>query len=174
MSWKRVLAAAFACMLILEPSAQGASDRIIFVVRHAERADALGAAGQPMVTDADPPLSRAGHTRARRLASMLRSANVTHIFTTEYLRTRQTAAPLAEALHLEVVNIPAKDVNALVARLRETNGTTLVVGHSNTVPQLLKELGVATAVTIGERDFDNLFVVVRAPSGESTLVRLRY
>ena len=50
----------------------------------------------------------------------------------------------------------------------------LIVGHSNTVPDLLKRLGVTTEVTIGDDDFDNLFVVVRAASGEPTLIRLKY
>jgi hypothetical protein len=50
----------------------------------------------------------------------------------------------------------------------------LVVGHSNTVPDLLKRLGVKTAVSIGDAEYDNLFVVVRAATGEPTLIRLRY
>ena len=53
-------------------------------------------------------------------------------------------------------------------------GNVLIVGHSNTVPDLLKRLGVKDAITIAESEFDNLFVVVRPASGEPTLIRLRY
>ena len=51
---------------------------------------------------------------------------------------------------------------------------TLVVVHSNTVPAILKSLGHAPVVTVGEEDFDNLFIVTMQPSGAPTLVHLKY
>ncbi len=120
----------------------------IFLVRHAEKESG----------DAkDPDLSAAGRDRAESLAAMLKDAGITAIFATEYERTQQTAAPLARALHLDLTVIPAKETDALISKLKETKRNALVVGHSNTLPAIIKALGVATAVEIGEANYDDLF-----------------
>ena len=168
MTSRRTLAAA--CALLLLAAVPASAQQTIFVVRHAERADGGG-----MTTPAtDPPLSVAGNERAARLAAMLRSADVRHIFSTEFVRTRQTAAPTAQALHLEVVAVPANDPGAVIAKARQARGNVLIVGHSNTVPDLLRRLGITGEIMIGDTEFDNLFVVVRPAAGQPTLVRLRY
>lgn len=151
--------------------AADAQDRIVYVVRHAERADVTG---KSMIGPDDPPLSKAGEQRAQRLAEVLRSAGIRHIFTTEFQRTRQTAAPLASAAAVKPVMAAAKDTAALVSAIKAVNEPTLVVGHSNTVPEIVKQLGVAEPITLGEQDYDNLFVVIRHPSGPATLLRLHF
>lgn len=169
----RSLAAAFALLLCISTSA--AAQQTIFVVRHAERADTAAAGAPAMIAPAtDPPLSAAGRERAARLASMLRSADITHIFTTEFRRTQETAAPLAEQLKLTPVISPSKDPAPLVEQVRQVKGNALIVGHSNTVPELLKGLGIKDEITIPDAEYDNLFVVVRPVTGEATLIRLRY
>jgi len=172
MKRRTVIAIACACSIVASVHLRAADSQVIFVVRHAERADSGTASGRSM--NADPPLSAAGKERAKRLASLLRSAHVAHIFTTEFQRTRQTAAPLAAQLHQDAVTVPADDLNGLMERLLKTSGTTLVVGHSNTVPDIMKRLGVAEQVSIPDSEFDNLFVIVRQPDGAATLVRLKY
>jgi broad specificity phosphatase PhoE len=163
---------AVVCALLLLTAVPALAQQTIFVVRHAERADAGGGG---MNTPAnDPPLSAAGNERAARLAAMLRSADIRSIFTTEFVRTRQTAAPTAQALQLEAVAVPADDPAAVTAKARAARGNVLIVGHSNTVPDVLRRLGVRGEITIGDLEFDNLFVVVRPASGAPTLVRLRY
>jgi broad specificity phosphatase PhoE len=163
------------CVALLLVAATASAQQTIFVVRHAERAEAPPAAGAAMTAPSDdPPLSIAGHERAARLASMLRSANIKYIFATEFLRTRQTAAPLAQARHLETVSIPGKEPDALITELRGLKGGILIVGHSNTIPDILKRLGIKEEIAIPDSEFDNLFVVVRPESGEPTLVKLRY
>ena len=168
----RSIVVAFWCVLCLASTA-GAADQVIFLVRHAERADTAGGQPPPGMMANDPPLSAAGTERAKRLAALLASADVKHIFTTEFIRTKQTAAPLAEATQVKAVVAPSSAA-AAVAQIRKAAGNVLVVGHSNTVPELLKQLGVQQAVSIGDSEFDNLFVVVRPATGEPTLVRLRY
>jgi broad specificity phosphatase PhoE len=165
-----------AALVVLACTASAAvAQQVIYVVRHAERADSAPGAGQAMTAPAnDPPLSAAGHARAERLATMLRSADIRQIIATEYQRTRQTAAPLAKALNLEVTTAAAREPATLLARIREANGNVLVVGHSNTVPELLKTLGVKDAIAIPESEYDNLFIVVRPATGEPILVRLRF
>jgi broad specificity phosphatase PhoE len=95
----RVTLAAWVLVLLVAGSANAAGQQVVFMVRHAERAASPAPAppaGHMSMTAAadDPPLSPAGQERAARLAAMLRSSDIRHIFTTEFLRTRQTAAPL--------------------------------------------------------------------------------
>lgn len=125
----------------------------IFIVRHAERADAGGPA------QADPALSQAGKVRASSLAEALRDARISAIYTTEYKRTQETAAPLAASLGVKSEIIPAKDESGLIAKLKANSGNVLVVGHSNTVPEIIKALGISTPVTLAENDYDDLFLV---------------
>ena len=73
-----------------------AAQHTVFLVRHAERADTTPGAARRWPTD--PDLSDAGRARAESLAAALKDAKITAIYTTEFKRTQQTAAPLAKAL----------------------------------------------------------------------------
>ena len=156
------------CMLLAPANVFAQST--FFVVRHAERADT--SSGAPATMAADPDLSEAGRARATSLAAMLKDAGVRAIFVTEYKRTQQTAAPLAEALGLTAIVVPAKDTAGLAARLKKVDGNALVVGHSNTVPEVITELGVTTPVSVADTEFDSLFIVTLSASPH--VVRLRY
>lgn len=166
---------AFGLIVLALPGLARAADQVVFLVRHAERGATPAAqpSSHQMMAD-DPPLSAAGQERAARLATMLSSAGIKHIFTTEYLRTRQTAQPLAQRLKLRAVMAAAKDPAPLAQQIRKVTGNVLIVGHSNTIPDLLKRLGVKEAVTIGENDYDQVFVVVLRAAAEPTLIRLHY
>ena len=159
-----------AVLLILTLAIDATAQQTVFVVRHAERADAA-IGGSPMMA-ADPDLSDAGKARAASLAVMLKDADVKAIFTTEFKRTQQTAEPLAKALGITIVTVAAGDPAKLLQALKAAGGNALVVGHSNTVPVLLNGLGVSTPVTIGDSDYDNLFVVTTGPS--PAMIRLHF
>jgi phosphohistidine phosphatase SixA len=146
---------------------------ITYVVRHAERADDSGAPAMA-ARGSDPPLSEAGRARAVTLASLLRDVGLVRILTSEYARTRQTAEPLADATGLEIESIEAGDSASLMRQLALAPGPVLVVGHSNTVPGILKALGVAEPIVIADDEYDNLFVVVRVDGAAPILIRLRY
>src|SRR5205085_7199301 len=135
---------------IAAPGVCAAQDAI-FVVRHAERADA----------SADSALSPAGEARAEHLAALLKDAGVTQIYTTDLKRTIQTGAPLAAALHVTATALKAADQDGLLAKIRAASprDRLLIVGHSNTVPAVLQALGVSPAITIADSEFDNLFMV---------------
>ena len=138
------------------------AESTIFIVRHGERADSSN----------DSDLSVAGRARAEALAKMLSDAKITAIYGTEFKRTQQTAAPLAKALGIIVTTVQLKDKDALVAKLRALNGNALVVGHGNTIPDLVKALGISEPINIGENDYDNLFEIVLEE--KSKLIRLHY
>ena len=94
------------------------------------------------------------------------------MFVTEFKRTQETAAPTAKAAHIELTEVPAKDVAGLVTKLRALNGNALVVGHGNTIPDLMKALGIPTPTTIPEEDFTEIFLV--SLSDPPQLLRLHY
>jgi len=159
-----------AVLMVVSWAAAVAAQPVVFVVRHAERADAGMAAAK--VAGADPDLSGAGLARANALAAMLKDARITAVITTEYKRTRQTGEPAAKAAGLSVTVVDSKDSAGLIAKAKSAPGNVLVVGHSNTVPEVLKALGVTEPVTISEDEYDGLFIVTRA--SPPSFVRLRY
>jgi broad specificity phosphatase PhoE len=135
----------------------------IFFVRHAEKATTGGD---------DMDISEAGRARAESLVTVLKDAEISTIYTTEFKRTQQTAAPLAKALHLDPAVIPSKDRAALITKLQASTGNVLVVGHGNTIPELIKTLGITTPINIADNDYDNLFVVLL--DEKPRLLRLHY
>jgi broad specificity phosphatase PhoE len=105
---------------------------------------------------------------------MLKDSGVSAIYATDTERARDTAGPLAAALGKPVQIYD--ELAPLVARLRKENAKelVLVVGHSNTMPDLLKALGDAETVTIASNQYDDLFVVVPKGDGKPAVLRLRY
>src|SRR6266404_8916929 len=106
---------------------------VVAIARHEEKATNGGN---------DPDLSSAGQARANELARILKDSGITAIFTTEFKRTQETAAPAATATHVTPTVVAAKDTAALVAKLHQLNGNALVVGHGDTIPNILKALGI--------------------------------
>jgi broad specificity phosphatase PhoE len=161
---------ALLCVFLALAFASPAAAQSVIIVRHAERADA----GKPVTAGpADPDLSAEGQARARRLGAMLAQAGITAIFVTEFKRTQQTAAPFAKAASLTPAVIKSDDVSGLVAKVSAAAGTVLVVGHSNTLPDIVAKLGVAgPPLTIGDDDFGNLLIVSKG--SPARLLRLRY
>ena len=116
----------------------------VYLVRHAEKAD------WPTDRDLDAfqPLSSAGVARAEALATRLKTAGIAAIYTSRTTRTLQTGAPLAKAAGVPIAADDATtkpdEMAAFLTRLREKHAADkaiLIVGHSNTVPELLVKLG---------------------------------
>lgn len=140
----------------------------VILVRHAEK----------VAESRDPPLSPAGVERAGVLVHVLGHVPIEAIYATPYVRTRDTARPLAEALGLPVTELPvtptyAADLAELI-RMEHGGGVVLVVGHSNTTPDVIGALGVADPPTIADDQYDDLFIVTLAPDGAAQLLALRY
>jgi len=121
-------------------------------------------------------LSTDGIGRSFKLRDLLREAGITHIFTSEMRRTIETAKPLADALHVTPQALPGGDVEALASRLGSlgAGARALVVGHSNTLPQILRALKVDAPVTIADADYDNLFIVVPRKDAAAAFLRLKF
>ncbi|MGB5257257.1 MAG: phosphoglycerate mutase family protein [Woeseiaceae bacterium] len=148
-----------------------ATTTVIFV-RHAEKA-ALPAD--------DPDLSEEGRSRAAELARQLVNADVVEgidaVFSTSFQRTVETARPVAEALDLQIMTYDAADTEAFLdAIIRDYKGKiVLVVGHSNTVPQMIANMGASKNVPpIAEDEYDNIYLVSIPWFGKTKTIRLRY
>lgn len=135
-----------------------------YLVRHAEKV--TGDAALKLDDPRDPPLTREGETRAAALSERLSDAGITAIWSTDTIRTRDTAQPLADRLGLEVQIYDASDLPAFAAQLKtDLTATVLVVGHSNTTPQLAEALGAEPGAPIVEKsEYDRLYVVELATS----------
>ena len=164
---RRLLLAAFLTALVLLPAVADAQ-RLVLLVRHAERADG-GVPPAGMAAPADPDLSAEGRARAERLAEMLASSGITRIVVSEFRRTHQTAAPIAARLGLTPERSSSKDVPGLVKQLATyKDEVVFIIGHNTTVPAVIAGLG-GPKVVIPDTDYANLFVFVPATGALTTL-----
>jgi 2,3-bisphosphoglycerate-dependent phosphoglycerate mutase len=145
---------------------EGGTKTFIFI-RHAEKMQ------EPA---ADPPLTEQGQQRARIIAALLKEQPVQAIFATPYRRTQETARPLAADKGLQVQTYAPAQGTELLQELkgRAGNETIVVVGHSNTTPDLINSLlGGEEIGPISEADYENLFIVTIPPLGQGSVVRMR-
>lgn len=126
-----------------------------YVVRHLQKSD-----GQ------DPGLSAEGARNAERLASRFDDDRPAAIYVSTTRRARETAAPLAARLGLTMKEYDPRDTPGLIARVRAETGTVLIVGHSNTVPEIVARLGGTRPADLAETDYGDIFRVRRDGSVE--------
>jgi phosphohistidine phosphatase SixA len=147
---------------------QAQQARTIYLIRHADKVS----------DDVDAPLSDAGRKRAECLANTLADAQVQQIFTSDLQRTQQTAAPLAEKLHLKPVAIPIGKPDELIDAIRSSKAASvLVVWHDATLPKILRALGAPEITPIAHTEYDRFFVLTLAGEANETKVgfaALRY
>jgi phosphohistidine phosphatase SixA len=154
----------------LAPTGAWAEPTLVVIVRHAERA------AEPVD---DPALSPAGERRAEALASALADARITSIITTHFRRTRDTAKPLAQRLGIapQVITVRKGALDAhvpeVVAAIRRQSGHVLVVGHSDTVTEIVEALGGPVLPKLCDTSFGQVFVVSTAATPPS-VVQLHY
>ena len=161
------LASILAALLL--PVAANAQ-QAVFLVRHAELP------GAAMADPKNVPISPTGKARAQRLAALLKDAGISAIYVTDFTRTKQTAQPLAKELGKDLVVVPKGDPKLLVERLRKDNAsqTVLLVGHTDTLPGLIKALGYPSDIKIDAQDYGNVFIVTPKGEGAPAFLRLRY
>ena len=156
-----------ALLLALLPAAAIAQPAThpVYVMRHLNTP-----AGEP-----DPDLLPEGRAAAIALADLMEtdqfeSRRPVAIYVSDFKRTRQTAAPLAARLALNVTIYDPRDTAGLLARVRAEPGPVLIIGHSNTVPDIIAALGGTRPAPLVHEDFGDLWVV--EPGGATTKLRL--
>ncbi len=139
-----------------------ADPAFIYLVRHGEKE-----AGK------DPALTPQGQQRARNIAAMLRQAGIDAVFSSQTVRTMQTAQPMAERAGVAVQSYDADKPQEIVARIKAlTGGAVLVVGHSDTLADLVTRLGGAPGTQIGDLEFDRVYQLSRGVDGKVVTVLL--
>jgi broad specificity phosphatase PhoE len=149
----RFLAVILAGMaLCAAPPSRGAAAEgttVLYLVRHAEKAAEPG----------DPPLTRDGLQRAERIAAGLENRHIEAIWSTDYRRTRQTAAPASRRLGPAVGIYDPQDQEAFAERLLAEAKNALVVGHSNTIPALASLLCGCVVAPMHDTEYGRLLVI---------------
>lgn len=149
------------CVTGVAAAGEAANDYQLYLVRHSEKQADDGE---------DPGLTDKGNQRSVQLAHWLLDKGITEIWSSDYRRSRDTAQPLASRLGLPVQLYDPHDLPALVGRLRENGHNALVVGHSNTTPDLARLLCVCYIEDMDESDYDQLIVV--SVSGDDRAVEI--
>ena len=127
-----------------------------YIVRHAEKATNDSAS----MNSTDPPLTAEGKKRATDLRKYLNKKGITAIFSTNTLRTRSTAEPLSKDKHINVQLYGPKPDAAFINQLKQLRGNTLIVGHSNTVDDIVNGLcGKQILNDLPDAAYDNIFIV---------------
>ena len=150
----------------------------VFLVRHAEKED------EPKQ---DPPLKKEGVARSQELARILNVAGIKAIYTSQFIRTKQTAEPLTAKIGVSATVLTIKpnpsnlrliaeeSTAELVNKILQRPGeSALVIGHSNWIPDVIKMLGGDVVPTIDEKKFDDLFIVTVYGRGKAKVVQLKY
>lgn len=146
-------------LLILSPVMAEAAEKV-YLVRHAEK---------ELNDSRDPALTADGHARAEHIARLLVPMGVTAVFSSDYIRTRDTAQPIADALETDIQLYDPREQDAFAETLRATEGVILVVGHSNTVPALVNILaGTEYENLVEATEYSSLFIVNMGDSVETT------
>ena len=117
-----------------------------YVTRHFQKAE-----GQ------DPPLSEEGQANARRLIGFFAADPPRSIYVSDTRRARETAAPLARKLRVKMHRYDPADTPGLIARVLAERGPVLVVGHSNTVPEIVARLGGERPAPLAETDYGDIW-----------------
>lgn len=147
---KPMMKAAFLMLCLTFSSiVNGADQTTIYLVRHAEKVD----------SSPSSDLTDVGKERAKTFARMLNGKKLSHVFSTPYVRTRNTAAPAANEHMLTIEEYDPDDAADFVAHLKTLDETVLVTGHSNTIPGLVNLLTGENFNDLDERVYDKVYVI---------------
>ncbi len=140
-----------ACCLVACATTPGAKDNFtLYLVRHAEK-QADGSR--------DPELTEAGTLRAENLAGWFEDKDIRNIWSSDYKRTRDTAKPTLSRLDLKLKIYDPRDLPALSESLLSNQNNALIVGHSNTTPELARLLCDCEIEDMDDSEYDRLIVV---------------
>lgn len=130
--------------------------QVFYLVRHSEK---------DTVKKDDPMLSEIGEKRSEELSRILKQTRIDEVYSTIYMRTLMTGEPITKAKGLSIKPYDPKELKAFAEQLksRDQIKSTLIIGHSNTTPQMvafLADIDPEELPKIDESDYDNFYIVV--------------
>jgi broad specificity phosphatase PhoE len=158
------LRTAAASLVLLGALSSARADSVLVLVRHGEKMD----------ESPDAELSDAGRSRARALAAMLKDAGIEAVYSTDFARTRETARPAADAISKPVEIYEGDRLPAFAEDLRARGRRALVVGHSDTTPELVQLLGGEPGAPIASDEYDRLYILTLSADGKTSTTLLRF
>ena len=138
------------CLLLMLISTSDAAT--FYLLRHAEKQ-----------TGDNPELTVQGQKRAGRVAKLLSLSDIQAVYSTDYQRTRQTAEPIAQVKNLPVQLYNPKSLKQFAQKLIDLNENAIIVGHSNTTPELVNLLSGQTVPAMDEGTFNLIYQVITIP-----------
>ena len=136
---------------------QAADNFTIYLTRHAEK----------QTKPKNPQLTQCGIQRAQQLASILAKVKIQQVYSTPYNRTMATAMPTAKQKSLTINEYSPAQLNAFAKELLRRKENALVVGHSNTTPQLSALISQQEVAEISEKEYQNLYQIQVSDSGKT-------
>lgn len=137
------------CCLVFSSATIAEEPTTIYLVRHAEKID----------SSRNSDLTETGKTRAQTFSKLLQTHPVTHVFSTPFVRTRNTAAPTALFHQLDIEEYETRSSKDFATKLKGLTGTVFVVGHSNTIPDLVNLLSGESFKDLDETVYDKVYIV---------------
>ena len=146
------------------------STKVVVLVRHAKKLSDQGK---------DPSLTPAGERRAIKLAIALKDMPLTALYATPFNRTKETLEPISKIrdIIVQVVDVKGgilEHINRSVEKINAEQGNVLVVGHSNTIPLLIKALGGPEIDRIAENDYGDFYLLTLPVTGSIGLIHTKY
>lgn len=160
----------FFCICLCMCSAANAqlTQQKFYISRHAEKD-----------TGNDPRISLKGQGRAASLYALLKDSSINSVFVTKYRRSLMTADSLLFYKKVPVYVYSADTTgDGFLKSFNEhaaTQNAMLIIGHSNTVPAIIRSLGVADfgAKDLPDSQYDKIYVVTKN-GAKAKLVILNY
>jgi len=160
---KSALRLAAPAIVLLAAFSSARADTVLVLVRHGEKVD----------ESRDAELSDGGRSRARALAAILKDAGIGAVYSTDYIRTRETARPMAELISKPIEVYDGDKLEAFAKDLRARGARALVVGHSDTTPELVQLLGGEPGSPIAPDEYDRLYILTLS-GGKTSTTLLRF
>ncbi len=124
-----------------------------YLIRHAEKV-------RVDKSENNPALNEKGILRAQNWKNYFLDKEISKIYSTDYKRTIRTAQPLAINNNIETIIYSTSDFKFDDFIKSNIGENTLVVGHSNTIPDFVNELINEEYYTqIDDLNNSNLYVV---------------
>ena len=136
-----------------------------YFIRHAEK-------NRSNPKDSNPELNKEGKLRALNWAYFFREIPLEAIYSTDYIRTISTAQPVADDKNLPIIIYNPNDLNINMFMKENQGRLVLVVGHSNTTPELVNAmLGDQKFEQMKDNDNSSLFII-RETNKKTTAERI--